>query len=503
MLDHLFPALAQLAFFPFALIAFGRLDRATATVFVVLAGILFLPEIELFKLHDSVVLGKNRIVFLAALAGILVHQSRAFFRSKPVLTSAAILCPMLIINVISWQANLDAMFSQGAVRSGLSFSWLIGQTIDDIFTIVLPFVIAKAMILSYQDLRSLTYLLVGAGLLYTPLVLTELVMAIPYRVFQFSNYIYDIPVRPRFRYGLTEPVGFLGSGHRLATFMVLPFILAAVYKKIGIPVAWMRIKKARLIAAMGLLATLKLGSILLGVCAAMAIAVFKPRRLVLIASIGALAVCTYPLLQISDSFPEDALVELAAEYTNDDRTRSFAGRFEEEEFVIDGLDGRMYSGWGHFARIPGANTNIGTRSGEAGLDAWWVIKLGHSGILGVLFVLLVMAIPVWKARKLAATLQSNEIILLLGGVMLCIVVRMADLLLNGWWNSMPVFLAGALYAIVKHAHRLSIETAVPGNEPQFTPNPPYGVGDQTSRLDSTRPPSGLDSRQEQNSTPKV
>ena len=502
MPDHLLPTLAQLAFFPFALIVFGRLDRATATVLVVLAGMLFLPEILLFKLHDSIVLGKNRIIFLAVMAGILRHHSQAFFRSKPVLTSAAILCPMMMINIISWQANLDSMFSQGGIRSGLSFAWLIGQTIDDFFTVVLPFVIAKAMIQSYQDLRSLTYLLVGAGLLYTPLVLTELVMAIPYRVFQFSNYIYDIPVRPRFRYGLTEPVGFLGSGHRLATFMVLPFIMAAVYIKIGKPVNWMRIKRARLITAMGLLATLKLGSILLGVCTVMVIVLFKPRRLVLIASIGALAVCAYPVLQVFDSFPEDALVEIAEKYTNPDRTKSFAGRFTEEEFVLEGLDGRLYSGWGHFARIPGADTNIGVGSGEAGLDAWWVIKLGQSGILGVLFVLLVMAIPVWKARKHVATLASKELILLLGGVMLCIVVRMADLLLNGWWNSMPVFLAGALYGISKHAHRLSIETTNPGEERQITSSPPYGVRAQSGRLTPSRghsrrtprPPSRRDSR---------
>ncbi len=493
MLDHVIPALVQLAFFPFALVVFGRLDRATAAAFVVFAGLLLLPEISLFKLHDSIVLGKDRIIFLATLTGILVHQSRAFIRSKPVLTAAAILLPMLMINIITWQANLNPVYSQGETHPGLSFSWLIGQTIDDFFTIALPFVIAKAMFLSYKDLRSLTYVLVGAGILYTPIVLAELIMAIPFRVFQFSHYIYGISFRPTFRYGLTEPVGFLGLGHKLATLMVMSFILAAIYHKIGKPVEWMRIKRARFITAIGLLSTLKLGAFLLGMYAAMIVAFFKPRKLVFIASIWASAICVYPVLQVLDLFPEDALVELAAEYTNAERARSFAGRFNEEKFVLDGLGDRLYSGWGHYARIPGGDTNIGS-GGEAGLDAWWVIRLGLSGIPSVVFVLLVMAIPVWKARKRAMTLESNELILLLGGVMLCIVVRMTDLLLNGWWNSIPVFLAGALYAIAKYAHRLPGETTDPGDEPQKKPSRPYGVGAQTGRLAASRQFSEPDSK---------
>jgi len=479
MLDNIVPTLAQIAFFPYSAVVFGRLDRATATAVVVLSGLLFLPEITIFSLSDAVQIGKDRIIYLGALFGIVVHQNRALRISKPILSIAAVLIPMMIVNVLTWEANPKTVFSQGAFRIGLSWKWILGQSIQDFFMIALPFVIAKAAFVSYKDLRALLYVLVGFGIFYTALIIIELVMAIPFRVFQFSNRIYDIPFRPTFRYGLTEPVVFLGLGHTVATFMALAVIAAAGFRKIGKPVSWARIEKARVITGVGLLATLKVGGVLMGFVAVMIFAIFKPRKIALIAGFSAAMICAYPVMQIFDIFPEDVLVEIATKLTNVDRVRSFNGRFEEEEFVLDGLGGRLFSGWGTYARIPGADTNIGSNSGEPGLDAWWVIKVGISGILGVEVILLLMAIPIWQARKRIASIQSDETILLLGVLMMSIVVRMADLMMNGWWNSLPVFLAGALYGICKHAHRLSDESTSSGDEPRKKRIQRYASGAQT------------------------
>ena len=178
---------------------------------------------------------------------------------------------------------------------------------------------------------------------------------------------------------------------------------------------------------------------------------FKPRKIALIASLSAVMICVYPLTQVLDIFPEDVMVEIATEYTNAKRGRSFAGRFEEEEFVLDRLGDQLYFGWATYPRVPGGDI-VGIESGAVGLDAWWVIKMSHSGIVGMEFVILLLAIPIWMAKKRIAAIQSDAKILMLGALMMCIVVRMADLMLNGWWNSLPVFFAGALYGICKHAH---------------------------------------------------
>ena len=62
---------------------------------------------------------------------------------------------------------------------------------------------------------------------------------------------------------------------------------------------------------------------------------------------------------------------------------------------------------------------------------------------------------------------------------MCIVVRMADLLLNGWWNSLPVFFAGALYGICKQAHLQLDDSASSDDEPQKKLNQQYAGGART------------------------
>ena len=457
MLDQIISSLAQIAFFPFSVAVFGRLDRATATAVVVLSGLLFLPAITIFYLSDAVPITKDKIIFLGALFGFIVHQRPAFLRSRPVMVTTAVLIPLTIVNILSLFENMETVYSQGAFHQGLGFAWLLGQTIDDFFVIALPFLIGKAAFISYRDLRTLLYVLVGMGIVYSAIAIFELVMAIPFRVFQFSEIIYGLPFRPMFRYGLTEPAAFMGGGHILSMFFALTLIAAAGFNKIGKPVSWLRLKKARIITGAALMSTLKVGGIFLGLSGAMLFSFFKPRTIAFIAFFSASVLCVYPLMQTFDMISEDVLVEIAAEYTNEDRARSFAGRFHEEDFVIDQLGGRWLSGWGTFARIPGADGNIGPYSGEGGLDAWWVIKLGHSGILGVEVVLFLFAIPIWQARRRIASIQSDEIIILMSALMMCIVIRMADLMLNGWWNSLPIFLAGALYGICKLAHLQSAD----------------------------------------------
>ena len=331
MLDHIVPTLVQILFFPFSVMVFGRLDRATATAAVVLSGLLFLPEITIFKIADAVPIDKDRIIYLGALFGMLVHQDRAFLASRPVMSIAAVLIPMMISNVLTWQANLDPLFSQGDLHIGLSYSWLIGESIDNFFKFALPFVIAKAAFVSYQDLRSLFYLLIGMAVFYTALILFEVAMAIPFHVFQIHERLYGISFRPLFRLGFTEPAVFLGSGHIVATFMAMAVIASTGLKKIGKPFAWLRVNKARVITSVGLLATFKVGAAFLGFGAVIIITVFKPRRIALIASFSALMICIYPAMQAYDLFPEDVLIELAKEYTNADRAKSFGGRFDEEE----------------------------------------------------------------------------------------------------------------------------------------------------------------------------
>lgn len=137
---------------------------------------------------------------------------------------------------------------------------------------------------------------------------------------------------------------------------------------------------------------------------------------------------------------------------------SFEGRFLEEDFVFDGLGSRLWFGWGMFDRIPGAIT-FGV--GEVGLDSFLVIRTGLTGILGVELVFLFLMVPIWVTWKRLRFIANRESQFLLVGLMLCVAARMTDFLLNGLWNCLPFFLAGALYGIAKSTLRPDAGWALP------------------------------------------
>lgn len=443
MSDYPFAALVQFGFVPFAMFVFARTSIAKACALVVIGGLLFLPDVTLLSLGSAVAIEKDRVIYLAAILGLVINHRKAFAEARPILTLAIIIGVMFAINLACWSANTQSVVDHGEIQPGLSFAWVLGQTIDDFFRFALPFLIGKVAFRSAGDLRVVLYCLVGFGVIYTVLILIELVMAIPFRVFQLSDYIYGLRFRPTFRYGLTEPIVFLGLGHTLATFMVMTVIAAAAFKKIDKNMRWGFFRPFRGWNLIGLLATLKVGATILGLGALAIFSMFRVHRAALLAYLFALGICIYPVLQVYGLFPEDVLVGVVEDF-DDKRARSLNGRFDEEEFVLEQIGERLMVGWGHFARIPGASF-AGFGTGETGLDAWWVIRLGMSGLLGVIAAFLVCAIPVFRARRMLRSVDSIEVQWLVVATMLCIVVRMADLLLNGWWNSLPVFMAGALY----------------------------------------------------------
>ncbi|XOV81726.1 MAG: hypothetical protein ACFHXK_12690 [bacterium] len=479
MFDYPVAALAQFGFFLFSLIMFGKYPPAKAGALVVLSGLLFLPDVTLVRPFDLVAMDKNKIVFLGALLGLMVRQNAFFLAARPVATLTYIMVPFFLINIVGWQTNLSTLLSQGELQPGLSFAWVLGQSIADFFQFALPFLVAKALFNSIQDIKTFFYIAVGMGLIYTLLALIELVMAIPFRVFQFSDYLYNLPVRPQFRYGLTEPVVFLSLGHSLATFMVFPFVAAISLLKSGNTPSWWGINKVRIITFVGLISTLKVASSLFGIAAAASMTLFKTKALATLLGIAALFTLTYPLMQVADVFPEDILVDIAASY-DEERARSFGGRFYEEEFILDRMGSRMLFGWGHFGRIPDGDI-VGADSGEPGLDAWWVIRLGMSGLLGVLFVLALLTFPIFSIRRKIKVITSDETKWLLCGLMICLVIRIADLLLNGWWNSLPVFFAGALMGVSLAIKRNPVAALNLDDEPQTKPSPPSAIVAGTRR----------------------
>jgi hypothetical protein len=227
--------------------------------------------------------------------------------------------------------------------------------------------------------------------------------------------------------------------------MVVALIAAAALVKANLPLPRLGLvpafgaKFARHVLTAGLVMTLNVAGVVYGATFLAAHLVLRPRLIALLAMALVALALAYPALRLADAFPADAILEFAAEY-DVSRSRSLGGRFDEEDHVLAQIGDRLWVGWGNVGRTPGAET---FGEGEAGLDGWWTIRVGCAGIIGVVLYYMMLALPVYRGWRSLGRAHGPEAILL--GALLCMIsVRMVDLIINGWWNCLPVFLAGAL-----------------------------------------------------------
>lgn len=434
--------IAYLLFFPVALYLAARHSRAKGVALGVLAGSMFLPEGVLLSIPGLPIIDRERVTYLAVLAGILIWHREAFWKAAPGKGLELLLIPIFLSSIATMAANQNPIVNDGAIQDGLSVRWLFGQTIADFLTLVIPYLVGRTMFRSMEDLRILARLLVGAGVIYAGLIVIEVVGAIPFRVFQFSDYIYGVAIRPQFRWGFTQPVVFMDNGLALATLMVIPLLLAVALRRARMAQPWFGLKRVTLLLFAGLVLTFNVAGTTYGASMAVVTRLFTPRMIATVGLLLAIFACLYPTLRMTGLFPNQALVEFAAQY-DEDRARSLNGRFMEEEFIIGRIGERFWVGWGHFSRIPGAGS-FGWDSGEPGLDAWWVIQTGTAGFAGTLLALMFMMLPVLVCWRRVSTRVEPMDTVLVGAFMICISIRMIDMLLNGWWNCLPVFIAGAI-----------------------------------------------------------
>jgi hypothetical protein len=356
-------------------------------------------------------------------------------------------------------ANTDPMMDEGKLEEGLGPYSLLVKCVADTLTVGIPFFVGRALFRTREDLRTLLTVLAAAGLVYVPLIVLEVVLSIPFHVWQVSYVVYGVSTQPQWRWGAIQPAVFMDNGLGLVTFMGSTLVAAAGLAKGGMSVYRVTAKRARPLLLFGLVMSRSIAGIVYGATLTLLMAVLRP-RLFATAALGlATLAVTYPALRMADLFPNEQIVEFARGYEAE-KARSLEGRFEEEEWVLDGMGGRFWVGWGTYGRVPGAET-FGT--GESGIDGWWVVRLGIAGILGVELIYLMMAVPVFLAWRQTRRLRSPALIALLGALMAIIGMRMTDLLLNGWWNHLPVFLAGALSGVTQG---LAVRRSVPRAEPE-------------------------------------
>jgi len=446
-------SLVLIAFVPFAVFLFGRWPRAVAAAVVALAGSALLPEGVGFKLPVLGMMEKENITYIALLIGALVHQSRAIQSAGAGTGPEMLLAPIALATIGTVLVNGSAVWDEGRLEPGLGAYDVVLKTIFEFFKLFLPFFLGRALFRTREDLRALLLAMAGAGVVYTGLILIEVGLSIPFRVFQLSYVLYGFSAGVSYRWGVIQPIIFMEHGLSVATFMAacLLAVVGLQNARIALPFIRVKLQLVWAVVYVGLVLSRNVAGITYGTSLSGLMMFTSPKTVARVAVVLSLLVISYPALRMWGLFPFEQILELAGRF-DEERERSLEGRFYEEEYVIELMGDRFLWGWGNISRVPGAEGLGGWEAGgyEGGLDGYWVIEFGIHGAVGLELRLALLLLPVFAAWRKLGRLGSKKEQQLLAALMAIIAMRAVDLLPNGWWNNLPVFLSGALWGLARN-----------------------------------------------------
>ena len=463
MQPNLIAHLALLAFLPVAMVLFNRLPRATAAAAAVLAGSLLLPEQLAYNPPAIPPLDKESITYLSVLAAALFRSRGALSAARPGRGLELLVLLVILANVGTVFANPAPLFDEGRLEPGMGIHDVISMGSQALLSFALPFFLGRALFRTREDLHVLLVMMAGAGLVYAGLIVVEVVLSIPFHVFQLSYVLYGFSSGVSHRWGVIQPVVFMDHGLAVATWMASSVLAAAGLAKARLRVFAFGAKPSTGIIMAGLVMCRNVAGVVYGSTLTLAIAFLRPRAVANVSLGLALLVCTYPALRTAGLFPSKQIIDLAERF-DEERARSLEGRFDEEEYVLNLMGDRVWFGWGTISRVPGAEGLGGWQAGgyEGGLDGFWVIELGVHGAVGMELRLAMLVLPVVVAWRRQRKLGSAREAVLLAALMAIVAMRAVDLLPNGWWNDLPVFLAGALHGLSGADLRASSRSRPPG-----------------------------------------
>jgi hypothetical protein len=431
-------ALALLLVIPGAIIAFSRYRPTVAVLLVVFVSTLLLPEAVGFDAPLIPPLDKESLPALCMLIGVILVAGQEVKRAKPGRALDLLLVGALFSVVATGLTNPDIVTYGKVVLPGYAPADIVSDLIREVLASCVPFFVARVLFRTADDARLLLRAMVVGGLVYLPLCLLELRLSpfLHLMLYGFIQQSFDQAVRS----GGYRPVVFMAHGLSLALFVFAASVAGWVLYKARYRAVKSLPPLAPPLLLSGLLALLNsLGALIYGFIVTPVAMFLRPKAQLRFAAVLALFTALYPLLCATDNFPHDGVVDLAAKVSQE-RAESLDYRFTNEEVLLERALKRQWFGWGGFGR-----TFVWDDYGETTSvpDGEWIITLGVGGIVGFVFHFGTLLVPIWVAYfRLHRIPRADQP--LLAGVGLIATGLVVDLLPNGMFNTLPMFVAGAL-----------------------------------------------------------
>jgi hypothetical protein len=430
---------------PFTLFLFRKLPPHRAAVASLILGWMFLPQYT-YRFPGIPDYSKMAAASIAVLVATSAYASGRFSKLRWEWHDGI----MFVWCLTPFFASVDnglGLYDGVAAAKNYFTSWFV------------PYVVGRLYLSGWNELRDLAWAIFLGGLVYTPLAAYEIVMSPQLHNKFYGWHPHDFIQSVR---GNTyRPVIFMHHGLMVGMWMMAASLVGTLLWRTGkLPFLADLVVLARLPAVLRKIPPrVSLLALLLVFVASKsmgATAMFLQAWIILELSVRfrtkflilALALSTpWSMYQkINGTDNGHKTVEFIRKY-NEDRAASLEYRLINEEMLVSKAMERPVFGWGGWGR-----SRIIDQDGKdiAVTDAYWVIVLGTTGIVGITCFCLVVLLPplrfLWRFPKDG---WAHPLGLLSWGVVLQLPLYAADCLLNDMANPIYMCIAGGLVTMTQ------------------------------------------------------
>lgn len=420
-----------------AIVLYRTRPLPEATLWTILAGLLLLPTGVSIKVDMIPALDKNSVPNICVLVGCAMLLPRRR-RSDPSFGLVEFLAMMLIVSpVITSYINNDTIVIGDRVLPGVGIydgiSALMIQAV-----MFLPFLVARRVFQDSSGAETIVRCLVIAGLFYSLPMLLEVRLS-P----QLSNWVYGFfpsGFGSEVRYGGFRPVVFMKNGLTAAFFMMTTFLAAMALWRVNDRIKPFPSAGTAVYLGAILILCKSAGALIYALIVGFFVRWMNPRAQLRLAVVLACIGLLYPLLRMTDVFPDQFLVETAASF-DQQRADSLKIRFDQERQLMDRASERLSFGWGRYGR-----SRVYEESGKDSTlaDGAWMQTLGQFGVVGFLAQFGLLTWPVFRASSALRFVRTERDRVFLSVIALIVALGVVEQLPNSSISSWTWFLAGAL-----------------------------------------------------------
>jgi hypothetical protein len=435
---------------PIAVLAFGATKPLKAALFVLLGGVVLLPERAAFDFPLLPPFDKNAIACAMAFFGATLLCRRKMATARPFRGPDVFFLLIVVGNVGTALTNGDPLtYGGGYDYDGVTRTAtvdlppittydILSMTVRDFLGVFMPFYIGRALFRTREDAIILCKGLVVAGLVYVPFMLLEMRLSPQLHYWAYGYYanFFGHAVRGA---GF-KPTVFMDNGLAVAMFILSACVAAAVLHRLRVGIMGIPAIVALGILWIALLLSRNVGANVYALAALPLVLTSRGALASRLAVVLFALVVAFPVLRSTDQFPAEALVDVAAKRSVE-RAQSLQYRFENEEVLLEKARERVWFGWGGFGR----NRVFDERGKDVSVtDGEWIITLGSKGVVGFVGIFGLLLVPILIARRRAPKIAVQQDRQIVDALTLLVAMNAVDMLPNAVFNVLPIFMAGAL-----------------------------------------------------------